>query len=321
MKVQQRSAAAYLAVIMYASIIGFSFLFVKITVSLASPLDVLAHRFMIGWIAVAVPFLFGWVRLRFTWSDILRLLPLGLLSPVLFFAFQAFGLMSASSSEAGIIMATVPLFTIPIAAFFLKERTNTFQKLSILLSVAGVIFIFVMKGGAGLNKDNIGGLALLMLSSLSMAGFGVLARPLSRKYTPLEISFVTMAMGCILFAAISLFNHGSAGTLKEWIQPFGELKYLLSLLYLGILSTVVSNLLSTFALSRLEASKVSVFNNLSTLISIMAGALVLNEKLTSAHIIGTVMILVGVLGTNFGRFPWRRRSPGVSLGSEHKPGA
>jgi drug/metabolite transporter (DMT)-like permease len=318
MKPSNTNAAAYLAAILYASIIGFSFLFVKMTVTAANPLDVLAHRFAIGWFAVAVPFLFGWVRLRFTWGDIRRLLPLGLLSPVLFFAFQAFGLMSASSSEAGIILAMVPLFTAPIASFFLKERTNGIQKLSILLSVAGVIFIFAMKGGAGFSIKNVTGLILLLLSAFSMAGFSVLARPLTRKYTPLEISFVTMGMGFVLFGIAALFRHGTSGTLNIFLQPFADTKYLLALLYLGILSTVITSLLSTYALTRLEASKVSVFNNLSTLISIMAGALVLHEELTVAHIIGTVMIITGVLGTNFGRLPWRRRPEVAALNMEKK---
>ncbi|OBZ11905.1 transporter [Bacillus sp. FJAT-27264] len=321
MKRKHSHTAAYLAAMLYAVIIGFSFLFVKITVTMASPLDVLAHRFTIGWMAVALPFLFGWARLRMNWHDMLGLLLLGLLSPVMFFAFQGFGLMGASSSEAGIIMATVPLFTAPIAAFFLKEVTNLVQKLSILLSVSGVVLIFLMKGEAGLTMDNIAGLGLLLLSALSMAGYNVLARPLARKYSPLEISFVTLTMGCILFVVAALLKHGSAATLTELVTPFSNPKYLLSLLYLGILSTVFSNILSTFALSRLEASKVSVFNNLSTLISILAGALILHEALTFSHIIGTAMIIVGVLGTNFGRLPWQRRSPRMRIPVDKGSGA
>ncbi|PUA41005.1 hypothetical protein C8Z91_01020 [Paenibacillus elgii] len=33
--------------------------------------------------------------------------PLGLFSPVLFFAFQTYGLINTSSSEAGVIQATI----------------------------------------------------------------------------------------------------------------------------------------------------------------------------------------------------------------------
>uniref|UniRef100_UPI00227AC33B EamA family transporter n=1 Tax=Paenibacillus albidus TaxID=2041023 RepID=UPI00227AC33B len=80
-----------MAAIVYEAVIGFSFLFVKITVPEAPPLDVLEHRYSIGLAAVSIPFLFGWVHVRFTLRDIWRVVPLGLFSPVLFSAFQIYG--------------------------------------------------------------------------------------------------------------------------------------------------------------------------------------------------------------------------------------
>ncbi|SDF53176.1 EamA domain-containing membrane protein RarD [Fontibacillus panacisegetis] len=295
---KRTNLAAYMAAIAYAVIIGFSFLFVKLTVTATHPLDVLTHRFFIGLIAVAIPFLFGWVHLRFSLSDLWRIVPLGLFSPVLFFAFQTYGLINTSSSEAGIIQATVPIFTLILASYFLKERTSLIQKLSLILSVAGVVLIFVMKGGSGLNTTNLGGISLLLFSALSFAGYSVLARPLAKKYAPMEITLITMGMGFIVFMTASLVRHTAAGTLSTFFQPLTQPAYVIALLYLGVLSSVGTTLLSSFALSRLEAFKVSVFSNLSTLISIMAGALILKEHITIYHLIGTMMIIAGVLGTN-----------------------
>ncbi|TVX95182.1 DMT family transporter [Cohnella terricola] len=294
----QRTAAAYIAAIAYAVIIGFSFLFVKLTVTAAHPLDVLAHRFSIGFIATAVPFLFGWVHIRISLRDLWRIIPLGLFSPVLFFAFQTYGLTNTSSSEAGIILAAVPIFTLLLASYFLKERTSIRQKLSLILSVAGVVFIFAMKGGSSFSTANLGGIFLLVLSALSFASYSVLARPLAQKYKPLEITFVTIGMGFIVFIAASLVRHATEGTIHTFFQPFAHPTYVLALVYLGVLSSVGTTLLSSFAFSRLEASRVSVFSNLSTLISIMAGTLILHEDVTIYHWIGAIMIVAGVLGTN-----------------------
>ncbi|EJS62868.1 EamA family transporter [Bacillus cereus] len=294
--------AAYIAAIAYAAIIGFSFLFVKLTVTTAHPLDVLAHRFSIGLLAVAIPFLFGWVHSRFSLRDLWRIILLGLFSPVLFFAFQTYGLKNTSSSEAGIIQATVPIFTLSLASYFLKERTSLIQKLSLILSVAGVVLIFAMNGGSDLNAANLGGISLLLLSALSFACYSVLARPLAQKYAPMEITLITMGVGCIVFLAASIFRHTTEGTISSFFQPFTQPTYVLAQLYLGVLSSVGTTLLSSFALSRLEASKVSVFSNLSTLISIMAGALILHENITIYHLLGTVMIIAGVLGTNRKQF-------------------
>jgi drug/metabolite transporter (DMT)-like permease len=74
----------------------------------------------------------------------------------------------------------------------------------------------------------------------------------------------------------------------------------MALAYLGVLSTLVTSLLSSFALKWIEASKMSVIGNLSTLISMIAGAYILKEQLAYYHIIGAVVIIIGVVGTNFG---------------------
>lgn len=141
------TASAYLAAIAYALIIGFSFMFVKLAIQVANPLDLLAHRFSLSFLVLTVPVLTGWLPFRIQRQDLLRLLPLGLFSPVLFFTFQTFGLVTTSSSEAGIIQATVPVFTLIMATIFLKERTTLLQKLSLLLSVGGGCLHLCHEGG------------------------------------------------------------------------------------------------------------------------------------------------------------------------------
>ncbi|MGV2968117.1 DMT family transporter [Paenibacillus sp. FSL L8-0435] len=288
---------AYIAAVLYAAIIGLSFLFVKMTVTVAHPIDVLAHRFALSLIVVSIPVILGWIKIRLSLRDLWRIIPLGLLSPVLFFAFQAFGLVSSNSSEAGIIQALAPVFTLVLASVFLKERTSTMQKLFLLLSVVGVVFIFIMQG-SGMSIGNLKGIALLLLSTVCFAGYGVLARPLTQRYKPLELTWVTLMVGCIVFNAASLIRHASSGSMMDYIKPLGDTSYLGALAYLAILSTMISTLLASYALTHLEASQMSVFSNLSTLISIVGGAWILHEPVGYYHYIGALLIIAGVLGTN-----------------------
>lgn len=301
---------AYLAAILYACIIGLSFLFVKLTVQQAHPMDVLAHRFTLSLIVVSIPIAAGWFKWSLKWRDILRIIPLGLLSPVLFFLFQAFGLVTSNSSEAGIIQATAPIFTLLMASLFLKERTTIIQKLSLLLSICGVIFILAMKG-IGLSLENFQGMGLLLLSTLCFAGYGVLARPLTRRYKPMELTWVTLALGFLVFNSASLIRHAMNGTVADYIVPLMDPGYLGALGYLAILSTMGSTLLSSYALTHLEASKVSVFSNLATLISIAGGALILGEPLYMYHYVGAILIIAGVLGTNRNTNPFNVRKKRV----------
>ncbi len=43
----------------------------------------------------------------------------------------------------------------------------------------------------------------------------------------------------------------------------------------------------------------SIFNHLGTVISIAAGVLILKESLAGFQIIGAVLIIIGVIGTNY----------------------
>ncbi len=288
----------YFAAILYAFITGLSFLFTKLTLTVASPLDTLAHRFTISFIFASIPVLLGWIKLDINKKDIIRILPLSMFYPIMFFAFQVFGLVYISSSEAGIIQATVPIFTLILSIVFLKEHPSMLQKTSLFLSVAGVVYMFFMKG-LDLKTNVFMGILLILLSALSSAGNNVLARKMTGKYKPICLTYIVNAIGFLFFNIISIVNHSLNGTLNLYFKPFTNPLFLVSIVYLGVLSSLITSLLLNYALSKIEASKMSVFGNLSTLITMIAGVIFLKEKLEYFHIIGAAMIVLGIIGTNF----------------------
>ncbi|MBW7477627.1 DMT family transporter [Paenibacillus oenotherae] len=302
---------AYAAAILTAIIIGFSFIFVKLALTESNPADLLAHRFTISFIAILVCAAIGRLRFAMKLKDVLLLLPLAALSPTLFFALQAFGLLHISSSEAGIVQAAIPVFTMMLAGAFLKERTSMRQKLSILLSMAGMGYILAMKGIRFEASDTIGFL-LILLSTLSVAAYNVLARKLIGPYKITDITFVMIAIGFLSFNIMAVLEHTSEGTLENYFQSFSSPMFVLSIVYLGVLSSLVTTFLSNYALSRLEASRVSVFNNLSTLLTMFAGTLLLKEQLLYYHYIGAILIILGIVGTNYSQHRKRASIPSTT---------
>ncbi|HDX9630708.1 TPA: DMT family transporter [Bacillus cereus] len=294
----KNTTKAYISALLYSFIIGFSFLFVKLTLTITSPLDTLAHRFTVAFIAANIPVIFGFIKLNISFKNILSLLPIAIFYPALFFAFQAFGLVYTSSSEAGIIQAVIPIFTMILASYFLKEYTNTSQKISVLISVIGVIYIFIMNG-LGAYETSIVGVILILLSALSSAFYNVLARKMANNFKLMDLTYTMTAIGFISFNLIAIVSHINKGTLTIYFKPFMNGTFLISILYLGLLSSLLTALLLNYSLSYIEAAKISVFSNLSTLITIIAGVVFLHEQIAYYHIIGTILIVLGVVGTNF----------------------
>lgn len=304
MKEQKKAVAAAVA---YAVIIGFSFLFVKLALEHAPPLDLLAHRFTLSFgLALAVA-AFAKKRTKLTWRSAAALLPLSLFYPVLFFGLQTYGLVVISSSEAGIIQAGIPILTLLLAAYFLKERSTRIQRLCIVLSVSGVIYMFAMKG-VQMSASDVGGSLLVLLSALASAIYSVMTRVKTKSYSAMDITFVMMGMGFVVFNGMAIWAHVAQGTLDQFFRPFAEPVFVLAIVYIGGVSSLLSSLLNNYALTHMPAFQMSVFINFSTLVTIAAGVLVLDERLELYHVIGATLVIGGVAGTNIAAYRQQQKT-------------
>lgn len=234
-------------------------------------------------------------------KDILSILPMSLFYPLLFFIFQSFALQYISSSEAGILQALVPIFTLLLASVFLKEKTSLLQKFFLLLSVAGVVFIFLSKGANFSTETASLGFLLMLGSVLANAINNILSKAKGGRYRAVDMTAVVIFVGFVTFNTLSLTSHYLEGNILAYFAPLGQVFYLLSILYLGILASIVTGSLSIYAIVRLGASTVSVFGNLGTVLTILAGALILHEPIYNYHVIGAALIIAGILGMNLMR--------------------
>jgi drug/metabolite transporter (DMT)-like permease len=229
---------------------------------------------------------------------------LAIFYPILFFGFQVFGLVYTSSSEAGVIQATVPIFTLVLASLLFKERSTTAQKISISLSVLGVMYMMYMSG-AGNKNTSLLGVGLILLSTISTSLYQVFARKFTQLYSLFTITYLLTLFGFLVFNGLALTKHLMNGTISQFVQPFGHLDFVLAILFLGVLSTLVTSYLSNYALSILPAFQMSVFGNFTTVITILAGVIFLKEEIYLYQLAGAVVIIIGVVGTNYFGFGGR----------------
>lgn len=289
---------AYLAITICSLIIGLSFLFVKQTLTIATPLDTLAHRFTIAWLVATIILICKKEKIRIKRADFVKISFLSIFYPVLFFSLQIFGLMHTTSSEAGVIQATVPIFTLILANLLLNESSTIVQKFAIFTSVLGVIYIMYMNGVKNINTSIIGSI-LIYLSALANSIYNVLTKKLIQQYSLFTITYFINLVGFIVFNGITLFLHLKNGTIQQFIQPLKHNEFIIAIFYLGIFSSLGTSFLSNYALSKLPTFQISVFHNLSTLITILIGIQYLNESFHYYHILGSFLIIFGVVGVNY----------------------
>ena len=283
----------YGSAVLFSLIVGFSFIGVKTSLSVATPLETLTFRFNFAFLATLIILLFGLIKIDLSGKPKKKLaLTAGLYLG--FMVLQTIGLVFSTSIESGIIFAIIPILAKIIASLFLKENTNWKQNVFVCMSVAAVITMFVL--GASDISVNIVGLVILLLSSVSMACSNVMMRYVRGVYKPFEITFFITVGGCIIFNLATIVFGIKNGTLGDYFEPLSHMNFVLATAYLGIPSTLVSALIMAYMLAHMEAVKATIFGNLSTAISIVAGVVILGEPLRFYQIVCTILIIVGVIG-------------------------
>lgn len=292
----KESTKGYLAAILSSFIIGLSFLFVKIALTHENPMAILAHRFSIALLFILPFAIIKRKEIKLKRADIGTILLMALLYPVLLFGFQIWGLNYISSAEAGIIQAIQPILTLVAAVIILNEKILGKQKLFTLLSVSGVLFIFAMQGING--EGSVLGYLIFSLSTAVFSIYAVLVRKYKERFSVFQITFFCITVGAILFNVLSISQYIINPETGNYFESFLSIECLISIFYLGVLSSLATSALSNYSYSKIEASKLGVFGNLVSVVAIFAGVIILKDSLNWVKIVGAAIILIGIIGVN-----------------------
>lgn len=217
---------------------GISFLFTKDALKYTFPAQILGLRFMAAVLALVILQSLRLIRIDLKGKPLGSLLLLGFFQPILYFIGETWGVKWTNASEAGMIIGLVPVVTALLAAIVLKERIMPSQALFILSSVAGVFAIVTSQGQFDIGEHALGIVALFM-AVLSTGIYSILSKRSSEFFTPVEITYIMMWIGAILFGALGLGQSWVQGNLSAYFAPLLKPSVLTAVFYLGVISSVV----------------------------------------------------------------------------------
>ncbi len=285
----------YLAGIGVALTWGFSFMFTRGALDYLSPFHLLGLRFAAAVAAMALLRVLGIIRIKINPKDYLSLLPLAFFQPILYFSSETFGVLLTSASYSGMMIAIIPIFVAILSVFVLREYPNRLQVFFILASVSGVIFIIFMDNQSIAGVNPLGTLALLGAVAAA-ASYNIASRKASADYSPLQTTWVMMVVGAVIFNSIAITQHLVSGNLGIFFAPLESLW--VTIIYLGVVSSVAAFFMYNYVLSKVTATQGSVFANMVTVVAIGAGVTFRGETVFWYQLVGTAAILAGVWGTN-----------------------
>ena len=296
---RQKTLAATAAVAIGNSIFGFSFMFSRMALRVATPFVMLAFRFVIAFALILLVALWArksgrqdFLRFQLRGKPIGKLVLLGLIQPVIYFICESYGVSMTNSTVSGVIIAVIPIVALAAGYVFMGEKPSVKQVLFSLLSIAGVIVMTLQQSAAGTIRPL--GIVLLLGAVASAAAFNLLSRRLSTVFSPLERTYIMMLMAAICFTVPALIECGGNPLLL--LAPARDAQFLLSMLYLSSLSSIFAFFCINFAATVLPVSKSTAFCNLTTILSVFAGVVFLKEKVTIVSVIAALVIIIGVFG-------------------------
>ncbi|MFW5736996.1 MAG: DMT family transporter [Halanaerobium sp.] len=289
----------YLAGLTFSLVFGFSFLFTKEGLELMTPFHLLGFRFAIAFLCLSILRFTGIININLKGKNLKKLFLLALFQPGIYFIFETTGMLYTTSSEAGMMIALIPVAVTILAALILKERPTFIQSIFVALSVGGAFFIIFNREASPIEGNYLG-LTLLGGAVIAAGFYNIISRQLSLEFKPVEITYVMMGFGALIFNLIAIYRKNFE--LTSYFDLLTNTDVLISVVYLGVFSSVVAFFMMNYTLSKITAAESAVFANLTTVVSIIAGVVFRNEPFFKFQVVGAVLIIIGVWGTNyFGR--------------------
>lgn len=266
-----------------------NYVFGKYVVAEMDPLQITFTRWLI-----AVVLLFPIAQIiehpnwRMVWSNWKILVPMAATGIISYNFFLYIALKYTTSLNAALINSLNPVLIVLFSVIFLKERLAKINTVGLLLSLFGVLLILTKGQLLQLFTNHYNGGDLLMLFVIVIwTIYSILGRRMAG-IPPISATAASVLFGLIitlpfiLVTGVHLPHSGQA---------------ILGILYIGIFPSVGAFVFWNIGISKIGASRSSIYLNLITVFTAIIGVF-LGQPITVIQVVGGLLVFFGVYLTS-----------------------
>ncbi len=283
---QTPTLSNWLSILALGIIWGGTFMVVTIALGGYGPFTVACARTTLGAVALL---LLMWIMKsplpKFDTTMIKYLVVIGILNTALPFALLSWGQQYVPSAFAGISMAALPLFVLPLAHVFTDEKLSTRNLLGVTMGFIGAVVLIgpsVLKIGTGMEP--LGQLACLA-AALSYA----ISSIMTRRCPPIDA--ITMSALLLVVGSAALIP---AMLWIEGIPTISTQNSTIAIIFLGIFPTALAALLRVQTIRTAGSVFMTLVNYQVPVWSMIFGAWILSEILPLRFFIALGLIMFGL---------------------------
>ncbi|NOX65518.1 MAG: DMT family transporter [Chlorobi bacterium] len=195
------------------------------------------------------------------------------------------------SGLTSVLFAIFPFWVIIFSRFaFPNEKIGMYKFSGVLLGFIGIAVIFKDSLSFDFSSATLAILAVVA-SAIMQGGVAVVIKH-GGKINPVSINFIPLLITGILLIPVSLMFEDTSRLKISYDAVF-------SILYLSTVGTVVVFSIYYWLMKKINVVILSLSSFITPIIAILLGWFFLNEKLNVNHIIGSSLVLIGILFANF----------------------
>lgn len=293
--VSQPTFGNYASVMALGLIWGGTFMVVSIALQGYGPVTVATARTTLGAFALlSLVVVMG--RAMPTWSPLLAfyVVVLGILTTAAPFMLLSWGQQYVPSAFAGLSMAVLPLFVLPLAHYFVPGDRLTLRKAGGFgLGLFGAMVLL----GPGITAAGGGDLAALgRIACIAATVCYATGSILTRRCPPIDgmwLSALTLVVGAVILLPAMLLTEGVPGAADPLVMG--------AIVFLGLIPTAFAALLRVQVIRSAGPSFMTLVNYQVPVWSMVFGALVLSEVLPGRFFVALALIACGLAVSQSGR--------------------
>lgn len=270
---------------------GLSFIASKFALTNGfQPMTLAFWRYVVACLVMVPAALLREGRPRIEKADTLPLILSALFGITFYYFFEYTGMVYTTASTASLIIATIPVFSLLYAVLFKKMRVGRMRVLCTAVSLAGVFLVIRFGEGGGEGLGSMKGNLLILACCLCWVAYIEFNAKLRGRLPSLTL---TACQSVIALATLFPF------ALREGeLLPAAPPMAWACVVALAVVCSALCYFLYAEALGSVEAFTASMFININPISAVIAGFLLLGERLSPLQLMGGGLILGSLMLAN-----------------------
>ena len=198
------------------------------------------------------------------------------------------GLSITSPIDASIVVTTLPILTMILAAIIIKEPITTMKAVGVLVGASGALLLVFSSHAPKVGESNFWGNMIVLGAVASFAIYLTVFKSLISRYSP-----ITIMKWMFLFATIVCYPFCHNALVQTEFTSFST-SVILRIAYVVILSTFFTYMLIAIGQKVLRPTTFSMYNYLQPIVASFAAVIIGMDTFGIEKALATVLVFAGV---------------------------